>query len=150
MNIKKTYSKETTLTAQKVCQLLNDGKVNDLPLNVKQTIGTLTQTTFSGISYITEINAITIDSNRVLIIASGNSTHYLYSVILTITNTTITAGVIVQLNSVNSHFIKSILISSITFGNVHYWLSNNINNNNRQFYNNVKLHNQYNYRARVE
>jgi hypothetical protein len=39
MDVKRSYSVETTLTSGQVCQLLADGKVNNLPVTTGKTLG---------------------------------------------------------------------------------------------------------------
>lgn len=45
MDIKRSYVVDTILTAQKVCQLLPDGKVNNLPITTGKPLGISQNTT---------------------------------------------------------------------------------------------------------
>lgn len=100
MDIKRTYEIESTLTAQKVCQLINNGKINDLPLKIPhaEAVGSPIDVTNSlKMNY--DIYAEFIDSTRVLILYDTYSGYNFFAVVATISGTSITLGTPVMIES---------------------------------------------------
>lgn len=95
MYVKRTYAVETTLTAQKVCQLLNDGNVNDLPLITSVNAGA-TPTALNS-SATTFVSAVAMDATHVIVTYLATSIPY--AVALSISGTTISAGTPIQVDS---------------------------------------------------
>lgn len=111
MTIKKSYSVETTLTAHKVCQLINDGKINDLPLvypkdkshNTTFSSSDVTQRNSVATSY---LRAEPIDDTHVLV--GYNLATIAYLVVFTLGESTVTVGTPVQFNA-TSYYVQGIV-----------------------------------------
>lgn len=110
--IKRKYTVESTLTGNKVCQLLSDGNVNDLSLtyNLTNVLGDTT-----SINTYENISTVLLNANNVLICYSGTS-NFLYASIITISGSvgsqTFNVGNPVQINNVNTILNKITVLSS--------------------------------------
>lgn len=109
MDIKRTYTVDETLTAQKVCQLINDGKINDLPLKVvNEAIYGTPISVGTGVSIEDQnvyfVSAVSIDETHVFVCYSSLTyNNFLYGVVLTVSNGVVVSGTSTQLapNSVS-------------------------------------------------
>ncbi|UYO61790.1 hypothetical protein LNN31_13495 [Acetobacterium wieringae] len=119
-DVKRKYNVETTLTAQKVCQLIDDGKINDLPIiNAHDTIlagGDISLGTFINgpNGYVSRSTSIALDESRVFLhYIDATTPYYNYAVILNISGETITMGTPVLLFSETSVMATAVPASLI-------------------------------------
>lgn len=121
MTVKKKYNIEGTLTPKKVCQLIDDGNIADLPLIYPhedihgETVSVLgTNTQFTNYKSLSIPKTCILDDSRVFVFFNGILGSYkkLYSLVLTINmDNTISCGNIcdVSLNNVNVYANGAVL-----------------------------------------
>ena len=108
-NVTRSYPVQTTLTAAQVCQLINNGQVNNLPIQIPGLAAGSSVAPNSVVAINTSATQLT--STSVLVSYRNNTTTYLNAVVLIVSGTTITTGTAIQLNSVITGYNSAVTLS---------------------------------------